>query len=228
MHPSPWFFLSHAINSKMPIYGDGAKPEITKKSSIAGGDPSNSLFLKFSNHSGTHMDFPFHFLAEGKSCEAFGPEWFAHNKIFSSWIDAQDAELISVERFQKGGVSFKNNCALPEASIILLRSGAALFRNETRFWERGPGISVELAEFLKTLTPNLKMLVVDAISVTSYQHRPLGREVHKILLGGTYPILLVEDCSLELLQKKTLQEIIVAPLRIDGADGVPVTVMARF
>jgi kynurenine formamidase len=71
---------------------------------------------------------------------------------------------------------------------------------------------------------------MDVISLTSYAHRPAGREAHRAFLGSDgpgQPIRLIEDMSLAGLHSQPL-EVHVFPLLIRDADGAPATVVARL
>ena len=64
-------YLSYFIDSSTPLYG-GAKDIIIKnKTSIGNGDSSNTMILNIPNHAGTHIDFPLHFIENGKSCNDY-------------------------------------------------------------------------------------------------------------------------------------------------------------
>ena len=75
----------------------------------------------------------------------------------------------------------------------------------------------------------MKIVGFDFISLSSYQHRPEGREAHKALLHsqfGKKAVLIIEDMDLSDLEKSP-ELIIVSPLRLEGLDGAPVTVIAE-
>ena len=68
---------------------------------------------------------------------------------------------------------------------------------------------------------------MDLISVSSYSNRLEGRKAHHAFLNPEEgdPILLIEDMKLDTVGP--FSKIIVAPLLIDKADGVPCTVIAH-
>ena len=66
---------------------------------------------------------------------------------------------------------------------------------------------------------------MDFISLTSYQHRALGKVAHREFLGEN-DILLVEDMKLDEL-KKSPTSVICLPILIKGIDGCPVTILAE-
>ena len=67
---------------------------------------------------------------------------------------------------------------------------------------------------------------MDLISVSSYSNRNEGRKAHHAFLNSEEgePILLIEDMKLDVFD--LISKVIVAPLRIEKADGTPCTVMA--
>jgi len=77
----------------------------------------------------------------------------------------------------------------------------------------------------------LAFLGVDAISISSPDHREVGREAHRILLGphhsGREAVRLIEDMDLAALHGSP-NRVWVAPLRMLGGDGAPVTVFAEL
>jgi kynurenine formamidase len=67
---------------------------------------------------------------------------------------------------------------------------------------------------------------MDLISVSSYSNRSEGRKAHHAFLNPAEgePVLLIEDMKLDVFD--LIFKVIVAPLRIEKADGAPCTVMA--
>ena len=59
-------YLSYFLDDKTPIYGGSSGIDIVKLNDIAKGDTANTKRISFHNHSGTHIDFPNHFLENGK------------------------------------------------------------------------------------------------------------------------------------------------------------------
>ena len=89
--------------------------------------------------------------------------------------------------------------------------------------------SPNFAVALRSCFPELRVLGFDSISLSSFAHRKIGREAHKTFLDHHRPILLLEDMDLCMVDNIiTLKQVIVAPLRVDGADGAPCTVFANI
>ena len=66
---------------------------------------------------------------------------------------------------------------------------------------------------------------MDLISISSYSNREEGRKAHHAYLNpkSGKPVLLIEDMKLSSISH--LKKVIVAPLLVDKADGVPCTIL---
>ena len=88
-----------------------------------------------------------------------------------------------------------------------------------------------MARFLKSTYKNLKVIGLDFISATAFKSKEEGRLAHLAFLGsvGGPPILIIEDMKLSAINKTTKIELLhIAPWLIESADGVPVTISAKF
>lgn len=196
----------------MPTYGNQqGKVNITQASSMSNGSTSNSLMLQFPNHIGTHIDFPKHFCNNGKSLSDYADDFWFFNKI--GFIESSFAELETIL-----------NTVDNEIEILIVKTGFEQFRGTERYTLAQPVIEPYLASLLKHKFKNLRVLGFDMISISSYLDRKKGREAHHAFLCDN-DILLLEDMRLQDL-RETPQSLIVAPLQIKKADGVPCFVYA--
>jgi len=219
-----FIFLSHKIDSDTPVYG-GKEGFISKStSSIKNGDNANTSNWSFPNHIGTHIDFPYHFYDKGQTIEDFSPDLFIYKEkdIQLLEFDLPKNKLLIKPDYLKEGRLNTNS------KIILLKTGADSYRKKEKFWKYNPGISVEMAKWIQNTFQSLQLIGIDSISISSWQHREIGRKVHKIFLNPKNPILLVEDMNLSKVNKKTqIRMIIIAPMRVSHANGCPCTVLAE-
>ena len=88
----------------------------------------------------------------------------------------------------------------------------------------GPDTFADLAEKVSHSFPNLKAIGLDIVSISSFQHREVGRIAHKEFLGRN--ILLIEDMYLS--DTGVPNSVIVAPLRVDYIDSAPCTVIGFY
>lgn len=216
-----YLFLSYELSDKISSYGNGDQIKIQKARQMCCGDTSNNTEFWMPTHFGTHMDYPFHFSMEGKTGSDYSPNQFVFKKIAVQELDLRDRELklIQPEDIEKSD----NNTA----ELLIIKTFYSEQRGDDSYWENGPGFAPETAQKLKETYPELKAIAFDSISLTNFQNRPLGRVAHKAFLMDEN-ILIIEDVDLREVSKDIkLIEVIVAPLRMEGADGAPVTIIAK-
>ena len=113
-----------------------------------------------------------------------------------------------------------------ETDLLLIKTGYSAYRGTNRYTLTPPGLSADLAPFLRMNLPKLRCIGMDLISISSYNNREEGRRAHHAFLNPFEgdPILLIEDMKLD--TNGPFEKIIVAPILIDDADGAPCTVLA--
>ena len=215
-------YLSYFISEHTPLYGNGKGIYVSSDKEMIKGDSCNTMNLAFPNHSGTHIDFPYHFNPDGKTIDDYPAEFWQFNEV--ELIDlsgsVNDSQIIVPDIFPK-----PINC---EADLILIKTGYGVFRKTDRYTITPPGLSADLAPYFRQKYPKLRCVGMDLISVSSYSNRSEGRKAHHAFLNPAEgePVLLIEDMKLDVFD--LIFKVIVAPLRIEKADGVPVTVFAEI
>ena len=61
-----YLYLSYFMDSNTPLYGGEKGINIKPLNQIKKGDSANTKLISFHNHSGTHIDYPNHFINGGK------------------------------------------------------------------------------------------------------------------------------------------------------------------
>jgi|Deesub1362B_J571_1020462.scaffolds.fasta_scaffold01777_5 kynurenine formamidase len=195
-------FLSHVIDEKTPLYA--GKNDINL---------GNNLFT-MPYHTGTHIDSPAHFIEEGRSVTDFKAEELIFSRICLINVNAEGGYIISPADIRD---------EIRDCDLLLIKTGFEKHRNEDMYWKNSPGLSPELATWLKENVKSIRAVGVDFISISSLSNRELGREAHRKFLGNE--ILLIEDMHLSEVEEEP-DEVFVFPLRIENADGSPCTVLA--
>lgn len=218
---SKWIYLSYPLTRKTPAYGGEDSLKIQHEKSIRKGDSCNTLYLSLSNHLGTHIDFPRHFVRAGKTSDDYDPEfWIFHSPFILDISPVEPMLIIEPEAVDMDAVP-------DNIDMLLIKTGFCHLREKDIYWENNPGFAPRLAAFLRKFFPYIRVFGFDSISLSSFAHRETGREAHKAFLDHSRPILLLEDMDLSMIENGTkLKQIIVSPLRIEGADGAPCTVFA--
>jgi kynurenine formamidase len=212
-------YLSYYINSQTPLYGGEQSIFIEKRGQISNGDSSNTKYLKLPNHTGTHIDFPYHFSNEGKNINNYPASFWFFNNVHTLSYKAKREEIID-ENVIDLNVIPKNT------DFLIIDTDFGRFRNDKEYWNNNPGLAPSLACALKKQCPNLRVVGFDFISVSSYQNRLLGRKAHKVFLLEN-DILIVEDMKLDKINNRKINTIVALPLLIDKIDGGPITIIAN-
>jgi arylformamidase len=173
----------------------------------------NLTHLSLSAHTGTHMDAPRHFIAEGRTLESLP-------------LDA----VIGPCRV----IGIKHRSAITIEGLLphqLKRGERILFktRNSTRSWKLAKTgtfdkqfvyIPADTARFL--VNRGLKTVGVDYLSVGGWQKD--GVECHRVLLGAE--VWIIEGLDLSKIQPGHY-DLVCLPLKILGADGAPCRAILR-
>lgn len=224
MNQSKIVYLSYILNETTPTYGNRNKFVCEKKSDITQGDVANDSFINTTVHIGTHIDMPSHFFEEGQTIEDFDIDYFRFKNILFIDMLPEDIiinkDLIKLLESQKD----KNNY-----DMLIVKTGICHKRDKKLFWESNYGFAPDVAKYLKTHFPNIRVIGFDSVSVSSFANRMLGREAHKAFLNPKKPILLLEDMDLTMLNKDSqIKKLDIAPLRIAKCDGLPCTILAEI
>ena len=212
-------FLSYILNNTTPSYGNRNTFEQIKKSDISKGDIANDTNISTTVHIGTHIDMPYHFYEDGQTIEDYEVDFWIFKKPLIIELN-QDELIINEKLIQK-----LNKIEDIGHDILIVKTGICNIRDKEIFWKENYGFHSDIYYKLKDKFPAIRVMGFDSISVSSFQHRTIGRESHKTFLNPKDPILLLEDMDLKYIDKSTnIKEIIIAPLRISNCDGLPCTV----
>lgn len=210
--------LSHMINDKTPCYGGEKGLSVNFSKLVAKGDGANGSEVKINSHLSTHIDFPYHFDENGKKLEDYTPDFFVFDKIELIELNGIKNSYIIVP----DDLNIKNN----HCEILLIKTNFEKYRNLATYWKKNPGISPDVAGYLRSKCPHLRAIGFDFISISPFQNRDLGRKAHRAFLCHKRPILLIEDMRLEMLnQHIVLEKLIISPLLIQGLEASPVNIM---
>jgi len=90
-----------------------------------------------------------------------------------------------------------------------------------------PGFSPDLSEYFSDKFASFSAIGLDAISISSFMHREVGRLAYKSFLGRNLRIF--EDLALSNIPLNvTLKKVIALPFRYRDADGSPVTMLGEI
>ena len=137
-----WIYLSYSLNRRTPAYGGGESIKIYHEKSIEKGDSCNTSYWSLSNHLGTHIDFPKHFVQSGKTPCDYDPEfWIFHSPFV---LDISPVELDG----SIIGPGDMDLCVVPNnIDILIIKTGFCHLREKDIYWKKNPGFAPALAIF---------------------------------------------------------------------------------
>lgn len=192
--------LTLPLGPVTPVYPGDPSVEVTPASSFDR-DGCADVTIRLGNHNGTHIDAPAHMLPGGRTLDTFGLESFmGPGKVVDLGEGTPALDVVE------------------PGDMVLLRTGHSDRVFEPGYFERDPGVSVELAEAL--VARGAKLVGIDAGSVDSGPPFP----VHKVLLSSD--VLIMENVvGLDRLTGVTF-ELIALPLFM-ALDGAPCRAVAK-
>ena len=160
--------------------------------------------LVLGTHTGTHIDAPYHFFADGRTIDQIPLEWFVAEAVVFDLSGKGPGEPITEEEVDVSKVG--------EGEVALIKTGWYK-RWGKDFYQNPPKFSVELAR--KLVERGVVALAVDI---------PLDHDVHRVVLGAGR--LLIENLTnLDEVRPGRLR-LLALPLKIRGGDASPARVLA--
>jgi len=219
---SNWIWLSYILAPDTPSYKGEGSLVIDEKKSLHCGDTCNTVELTLSNHLGSHVDAPLHFLPNGQSVDCYEAADWVFQRVGLIDFPALAGQLVTFDDLEK-----HLNILDPNIDLLLIRTGFGLKRGAKTYWQDSPGWSENLGLGLRSRFKVLKAVGFDCISLSSLRHREEGHLAHKAFLS--LGLRIFEDLALQNIDKnQTLCSVIALPLRYIKSDGAPCTIIARL
>jgi arylformamidase len=205
-----WIDISVTIRSGMVHWPDNPEVRVERAKEISKGDVCNVSMMSLGAHTGTHMDGPLHFIADGQGLDempldaTIGP---------ARVIEIKDKESVKPKALE----SYK----IRRGERILLKTP-----NSSRSWKTDAFdedfvyISKEAAQYL--VDREIQTVGVDYLSVGGFKKD--GVETHLILLGAG--IWVIEGLNLSKV-KPGKYDLVCLPLKVLKSDGAPARAILR-
>lgn len=205
--------VSMPITPSMPVWPGDPPVEVQQVACISSGDPANVSRLDMSVHSGTHIDAPRHFIADGKTISQIPLEKLIGEVLVMQIDNSEDVITARVLE------SHPQIDLLSKASkaIFRTRNSAHLQAYPSGFNQDYVGIDSSGAHFLKKL--NLGLIGIDYLSIAPYHDTVMP---HLILLAEE--IVLLEGLDLSQVPAG-FYELFCLPLNIIDCEGSPARVV---
>ncbi len=187
-------------------------------------DGANVTMLKFTSHTGTHLDTPMHVVKGGLSLTDFEAKDFIFDRPAVLDLPLEDATVVQPRHLEPFVDQAK------DADLLLFRFGYGAVRrtDPARFSLMSPGFGVEGARFLRDNCPTMRALGMDVPSVACIEYLDVTMAAHNVLLEGVgRRFLIIEDMNLD-QDLSGLKRVVVAPLWVKDIDGGPCTVFGEI
>lgn len=196
--------LSVLLNDKTPVYpGDPAI--VIKPAGVFDKDGFNDHLVSVGTHVGTHIDAPFHMLADGETLDQIPVDKFVGSGCYIKVDGEFDLEAIKQVDIREG-------------DIVLFHTGAIEYYHEPRYYQDTPEMPEDVAHYL--VEKKIKMVGMD---MSGPDEQPF--KTHKILLGGG--VLIIENLTnLDKLAGKDFT-VYALPIKLE-LDGAPARVIAQI
>lgn len=181
--------------------------ELIERRRMSRGERNNSSVVKMSVHAGSHVDAPFHFVAEGQTIESLPLELF----IGPARVVAVDAErTIRADHIEPLDLE-------GETRVLFKTRNSRLLRQP--YTPDFVAFSVEAARAL--VARGIRLVGLDYLSVA---HEEDQVPVHRAFLENG--VVLLEGIDLSAIEPGRY-ELICLPLKLRGADGAPCRAVLR-
>jgi arylformamidase len=211
MPSTAWIDVSVPLATGMVHWPGDPEPSFERISEIEQGEDANVTLCRMPAHTGTHMDAPNHFLAEGEGIDRFPLE-----------VGIGRARVITIpSNVQAIGRAELEGKGIRQGERVLFKT-----RNSERRWDNRDfqpdfvALNASGAAFLREV--GVVLVGIDYLSIGLYEAD--GVETHRTLLGAG--IWIVEGLNLRAIEQGEY-DMVCLPLRIEGADGSPARVALR-
>ncbi len=197
--------ISLMISPNMPTWPGDPTLVLERVKKIEEGSHSNVSRLDLSVHTGTHVDAPYHFIANGKTVDNLSLSHLT-GRVYVSYLP--NVAQITAEVLERAEIP-------PRTRRILFktRNSDIWARHELSFQTNFVAITPDGADFL--VKRGIKLVGVDYLSVAPYGD---SQATHQILLGAGVVVVEGVDLSQVPPGRYTLYCL---PLKLVGSDGAP-------
>jgi arylformamidase len=195
--------ITHYIDNEMTVWPGDTPADITPTRVVGEGSRSTVSKLVLNSHTGTHIDAPAHFIANGRCVDALSLDVLIGKCV----VVQTDADSISDEVLD--GMSIP----LDTRRLLIKTRNSARFTGDEPFFKDYVGVTTRGAKWL--VSRGIQLVGIDYMSIAAH---PDIQPVHHLLLGKE--IVLLESLDLSAVAPGTYR-LIALPLKLKGCDGSP-------
>lgn len=198
--------ISLTITPQLPVWPGDPAVELERITKMEDGEHNNISRIACGVHVGTHVDAPYHFIADGKTIERLALDALVGPAQVVGVPG--NAQLIGAKALKEAGIA-------PGMQRVLLKTG------NNRYWQQ-PGLPFQ--KDFAALSPDGAAYLVEhgvrLVGIDYFSIAPFGDSVptHRILLGAE--VVVLEGINLSQVAPGSYQ-LYCLPLKLGGSDGAP-------
>jgi len=204
-----YYDVTVPLSSAVPVFPGDPRFHMEFTHRIADGQPYNVARLTMGAHSGTHVDAPYHFLADGSTVDQL-PLEILIGKCRVIDIGARD----KIERTDLESQDLRDDLRV----LLKTRMSGQLRLRE--FQQDFVYLTPDAARYLAQA--GIKLVGIDYLSVEKFGSEDFA--AHHALLGAG--VVIIEGLDLSEVEAGEY-DMTCLPLRVVGADGCPARVVLR-
>jgi arylformamidase len=203
------FDVTVPLSADVPVYPGDPRFQMEFSHRIADGEAYNAARITLGAHTGTHVDAPYHFLADGHTVDQLPLEILMGK--------ARVVEVAAREKIERADLEALD---LRDDLRVLIKTRMSGQLRTPEFQEDFVYLTPDAAIYL--VQAGIKLVGIDYLSIEKYQSKDYG--AHHSLLGAG--VVIVEGLDLSGVEAGEY-DMTCLPLRIVGADGSPARVILR-
>lgn len=212
--------LSYTLEENMPVWPTHPRYGAVEYESYKQGGVSMHRMITLGEHSGTHIDAPKHFVADGKGIDELDITSVMGRGVIIDATNVAKRDVLTLKQIKEFEQKYGE---IKKGDIVIIRFGweekYALGKDGADFLCDWPGLSKDGAQYFlekEVLAVGCDALSLDAFGVEEYV-------CHDILLGNNIPII-ENVCNLKKLPPITY--IIGLANKFRGGSGSPIRLAA--
>lgn len=207
-----WIDVTLPIDENHPAWPTD-RPFVHEITAVIGeeGSVCNLSAMHISTHFGTHVDAPFHFIADGRTVDRLDLDLLTGPCVV--------AEAMEAERLVMPG-HLESQVPDGVTRVLVKTINSERYLHDSVFHKEFVALSVEAVEWL--LSKGVRLIGIDYYSIAPYSD---PTPVHRLFLGrGDTAALEAVDLS---QVSAGIYDLICLPLRVRDASGSPARVLLR-
>jgi arylformamidase len=194
------------INPELPIWPGDPKVKIERFEKLESGDNANISRMEMGLHTGTHVDAPYHFLADGVTLDKIPLERFIG--------EAAVVEVPAGVNTLSGDVLSRLPASrITEKTLFKTRNSDHWSERPHRFHPDFVAIDPSGAQFL--IERGVRLVGIDYLSIAPFRK---SKETHEALLRAG--VIILEGLDLSAV-KEGIYQLYCLPLKLGGVEGAP-------